>query len=461
MLITVLMQWLVFFSLAAFHLRYFGPNIFHPIVFYLIFHLLVFVLHPTMVELFHFNITYNYMRFMPSVETRIRALFVADVALAAFCLTATYVTRISRKPGTFPTQRGFPEDLNLPLLKRSFLLAAGILAPLIFISLYYYFTHPLLVQRHFGTTNAIQLSQSVKNGAVLFTSTPSYVWQAEYMMAPLVVAWAFLNRFRLIHCLPFATYIAIRSYDGSGRSAFVIIALAFGLLYLVSRARNVISARLVLFLAMILALFGALGQNRLLIKELTGTLNPIEAELRSDVSRSKVWSDRSYLDGQDFANYEYLSFIVYYVPEYSRTYTYFTQYLTVLVRPIPRVLWKDKPERDLIPMVNLNSFGRFDVLTPSIVGDGWVSLGYIGVIVTLTAVAWILGAAYNRFSLGEPSAFYTVTYCIILAFSVQWFRDGGTSIAVFLGVNLFPIWVWWMIHRWLSQGVVAPQGRTA
>jgi hypothetical protein len=133
----------------------------------------------------------------------------------------------------------------------------------------------------------------------------------------------------------------------------------------------------------------------------------------------------------------------------------------VLVRPIPRAIWKDKPERDLIPMVNLNSFGRFDVLTPSIVGDGWVSLGYIGVIVTLATVAWMLGSAYNRFALGEPSAIYTVVYCVILAFSLQWFRDGGTSIAVFLGVNLFPIWVWWMIHRWLSQGVVAPQRKMA
>jgi len=398
---------------------------------------------------------------MPSEETRIRALLVADVALASFCLSATYVTGITRNRATFPIQRGFPEDLNVPLLKRSFLLAAGILAPAILVSLYYYFTHPLLLQRHFGTTSAIQLTQSIKNGSVLFTSTPSYVWQAEYMTAPLVVPWAFLNRFRLLHCLPFAVYIAIRSYDGAGRFAFVIIALAFGLLYLVSHAKNVISGRLLLLFGMILVLFGALGQNRLLMKELTGTLSPVEAELRSDVSRAKVWSDRSYLDGQDFANYEYLSFIVYYVPEYSRTYTYFTQYLTVLVRPIPRVLWKEKPERDLIPMVNLNSFGRFDVLTPSIVGDGWVSLGYIGVIVTLATVAWILGAAYNRFSLGEPSAFYTVTYCIILAFSLQWFRDGGTSIAVFLGVNLFPIWVWWMIYRWLNQRAVAPPGRMA
>jgi hypothetical protein len=461
MFIMIAMQWLLFLSFAGFHLRYFGLNIFHPTIFYLFFHFVVFVLHPTMAELFHFNITYNYMRFMPSEETRIRALLVTDVALAAFCLTATYVTRMGRHPGTFPTQRGFPEDVNVALLKRSFLLATGILAPFILISLYYYFTHPLFVQRHFGTAHSIQLTQSIKTGQVLFTNTPSYVWQAAYMTAPLVTAWAFLNHFKIGHCLPFVIYIAIRSYDGAGRFAFVIIALAFGLLYLVSRAKNVVSGRLVLFLAMILVLFGALGQNRLLVKELTGTLNPVEAELKGGASHTKVWADRSYLDGQDFANYEYLSYIVYYVPDASKTYTYFTQYLTVLVRPIPRVIWKDKPERDLIPLVNLNSFGRFDVLTPSIVGDGWVSLGYIGVIVTLSTVAWILGSAYNRFSLGEPSAFYTVTYCIILAFSLQWFRDGGTSIAVFLGVNLFPIWVWWMIHRWLSQGVVAPEATPA
>jgi hypothetical protein len=461
MSIMIAMQWLVFLAFASFHIRYFGLNIFHPIIFYLLFHFLVFVFHPTVAEFFHFNITYNYMRFVPSEETRIRALLVADVALAAFCLTATYVTRISRVPGTFPTERGFSEDLNVPLLKRSFLLASAILTPVILVSLYYYFTHPLLIHRHFGTTSAMELTQSVKNGAVLFSNTPSYIWQAEYMTAPLVITWAFLNRFRLIHCIPFAIYIAIRSYDGAGRFAFVIIALAFGLLYLVSRAKDVVSSRLLLFMAMILVLFGALGQNRLLVKELTGTLNPVEAELRGEASHVKVWSDRSYLDGQDFANYEYLSFIVYYVPEYSRTYTYFTQYLTVLVRPIPRAIWKDKPERDLIPMVNLNSFGRFDVLTPSIVGDGWVSLGYIGVIVTLATVAWMLGSAYNRFALGEPSAIYTVVYCVILAFSLQWFRDGGTSIAVFLGVNLFPIWVWWMIHRWLSQGVVAPQRKMA
>ena len=65
MFTMIVMQWLVFLWFAGFHLRYFSMNIFHPVIFYLFFHFLVFVLHPTVAELFHFNITYNYIHSCP------------------------------------------------------------------------------------------------------------------------------------------------------------------------------------------------------------------------------------------------------------------------------------------------------------------------------------------------------------------------------------------------------------
>lgn len=450
--VMIAVQWVLFISVVAFQLRYFRMNLFHPVMFYLLFHAIVFVIHPTLAEIFQFHLVYEYMGFYPTQETQIQTLFISDLALVVFVVTSDFVTRRTIRAATFPAAVVPETPLEPRVVRRSLMVTIMLLGPIILYSIYDWITHPLIVQRHYGQVASTQLTQSSTTGAILFTNTTSYIVQAQFMAAPLLIALAYVNNFRWRYCLPFAAYILLRTYDGGGRVAFFLVGVAFGLAYLAHERRIAPTRKVLALFAALLVLFGVLGSNRVLVKQLLGTLSPVEQSVRVESEeRTRTWSDRSYLDGEDFANFEYLTFIVYYVPQASHTYTYFTQYLNLLVQPIPRMIWKGKPERDLIPMINLNSFGRFDVLTKSIVGDGWMSLGYFGVVITLAAVSFILSAAYNRFSMGPSSVFYTIMYCVLLGFSVQWFRDGGTSIAIFLGVNLLPVWIWRSIYQWMMR----------
>lgn len=457
MQLMVFIQWAIFISAVVFQLRYFRNNLFHPNVYYLVFHGIVFVIHPTLAQIFDFHLVYEYMGFYPTDAVRAQALFTSDLALIVFVATSSFITRKTVRQPVYPVAAVPELPLDERSVRRSLVMTMMLLGPVILYSIYDWIAHPLIVQRHYGVVSSTQLSQSSTTGAILFTNSTSYLLQAQFMAAPLLIAWAYVNKFRWKYCLPFLAYILIRTYDGGGRVTFFLVGIAFGLTYLVHQRKKMPTTRVLALFGVLLVLFGVLGSNRVLVKQLVGSLSPVEESVRvSSEQRTREWSDKSYLDGQDFANFEYLTFIVNYVPAASNTYTYFTQYLNLLVQPIPRVLWKGKPERDLIPMINLNSFGHFDVLTPSIVGDGWMSMGYFGVALTVAIVSLILSSAYNRFALGPSSVFYTIGFCILMAFSVQWFRDGGTSIAIFLGVNFLPIWVWRGIYNWMTRTHAAP-----
>ena len=124
------------------------------------------------------------------------------------------------------------------------------------------------------------------------------------------------------------------------------------------------------------------------------------------------------------------------MPERTGTYNYGLQYLQLFTEPIPRIFWPGKPPGAPVGLVDISPYVNFLGLTFSLVGDGWVSGGWIGVIITMGLAGIILGCAHrffwNRTNQVLPSLFYIG----LLSISPNWFRDGGISVFKFL------LWTW-------------------
>lgn len=457
-MITVFLgiHWVLFLSLAALQVRFFKVNAFHPASWYLLFHFIVFVLRPTAVYSLEWYRVFEYQHYMPNPQVAVETLALTDFALIVFLSVCWSLNWKLRELSPF---REDGASGLLPLSQAqitAFKIVAGALLIPVLWSLYYGYTHPI-VHGHNGSLNAIELTQDLKTGATKFQNSTAYLFDLQYVGGALALMWAYVNRFRFISLLPLVGYTFLRAAQGGGRFSFALLAIAVGLAFLAQRRLSKPTLRMMLGAALVGALFMSVGTDRLLIRRALGQVSDVELATTSQ-DENREWSDNSSLNGPDFANYEFLSYVVNVVPEQSHTYTYFTQYLTLLIKPIPRMIWPDKPDRDLITMINLNDYGNFFGLTVSLVGDGWMSLGLPGVAITMAIAAAICAGVYGRLFRGPVSPFRLIGTCIFLALSPQWFRDGGYSVVEFLCAHLAPVALWWLVWRIM---IAAPKTRPA
>jgi hypothetical protein len=443
------LQWIFLAVLVGFHVSKFGASIFQPNIIYFVFHFIVFVFHPTLVYAFDFKNMFEYLHFYPDEGDAANTFLVADLGLLVFTGVGWWMSRRLNPRGVFPRPEASPLPNVDSLLRSSFLVTAVLLGPAAVWSLLYNFTHPI-IGAHNGDLSSITLTKDAATGVTLFTNSTGYIVDLQFMMATLSIGWAYLNRFRLIHMIPFVVYAFFRAYAGAGRFTFMLLAVAFALVYLMQKRLTRPTSRMILIGLALFTLFAAIGNDRGFVKKLTGTYSSVEAGVEEDRGPRRL-QDMSILNGADFANYEYLSYVVHHVPKSFGTYTYFTQYLDIVIKPIPRMLWPGKPVKNLIPMIDLNAVGVFSGLTVSLVGDGWMSLGFFGVVMTMAIASLICNGFYLKFARTPQSHFGALAYCIFLSLAPEWFRDGAVYVLEFAGAHLAPLVVWWLIWRYLAN----------
>jgi hypothetical protein len=232
-------------------------------------------------------------------------------------------------------------------------------------------------------------------------------------------------------------------YEGWARWTIVLPLISLAMLYTARRGRRWLPISVIVAAIPLYVIFQQLGENRDAFKAFV-LGQPVE----QTAIDGRSWIERQ--DNLDFANFDYLTYVMNVVPEKSQTYTYFTQYLQLFTEPIPRVLWPQKPIGPPVQLVNLNDYGDFVGLTVSIVGDGWLSAGWLGVVVTLLIVATVVSAAHRWLWRSQMSTFRILLYCTFLPLTLQWYRDGGISIAKFLLFSLAPIFLWHAIAGYLE-----------
>jgi len=418
-------------------------SMFHPLTFYLIFHGLVFVARPILVHIYQFGEVWFFMGFWPSPQQFVLTLLVSTVALTAFALACGLTGNVRPDLDRQPTQG----------LDTAEVVAYGVtlllLGPLAIYS-------AIMRQEgaSFDFTGDVQMERDPVTGQPIYVNTTGYIAEAHAMGLPLTLGLIFLSRFNPLSFIPFGMFVLYRAYLGWGRWAIIMGVISLVLLVLYHTRHKWFAWWHVLAGLPVLFLFHLLGTQRGYIRALIqGEAPPVTEE----PGRSFVDS----LANQDLANFDFLTYILWVVPGQSNTYTYFTQYLQLFTEPIPRMFWPGKPVGAPIKLVELNDYGNFSNLTASLAGDGWMSGGWLGMIITMVLVGAVLGRVHRWFwekgSLTRPGVLF---YCTFVPLSLQWYRDGGISIFKFGLFALLPILVWVgmtrLLRAWIAIGVDEP-----
>ena len=410
----IYLQWAVAGFVALFMIWRGQMTLFHPSAVYLAFHVIVFCIRPTMVHFFDFDFVFRYMELLPKSQDLHLALYLSSAGLIALVLAFTLGSR-----GAVPLVFGPKRELN-EFDRRAFYMMAAVFGPA-------------------GVYSAIAARPKGEmiNGVFVMTGTSGYVNDLQNVLIPVCIAFVLVFRWRWWSFLPFAGYIFYRMGQGWGRWTFILSCFLLVLVWLWDHRRRFPPWWSLLAAPLMMMLFLKLSHDRMFFRTW------LSGEKSYNVQRAETARDwRVKWDTLDFANYDFLAYIVTHVPRHTKSYTYGAQYLQLFTEPIPRKLWKGKPIGAPVKFYDLNDYGNFVGLTPSIVGDGWQSGGWTGMIVTLSFAGGMLGYGYKWFTRNQDVVHKACAFLIVNAMIIQLFRDGGISIFKFLFFSLVPLFVW-------------------
>jgi hypothetical protein len=121
-------------------------------------------------------------------------------------------------------------------------------------------------------------------------------------------------------------------------------------------------------------------------------------------------------------------------------YYYGTTYLNLLLLPVPRPFWENKPSlvqwiTDVsIPSRNLKELGAI----PTIYGEAYVNFGYLGIIFIPFLFAKYSSRWYFNILNTDPHSANLYFYLYFAAIGVQVYRDGLNAIIIFLSAYNIP-----------------------
>lgn len=411
-------------------------NFYSGLFVYLAFHFIAFVQRPIVVYAFDLRAEFIYLTYMPTEGVFLSALLAANLGLVSFVFG--YLFMLGFQPLAVRFQSVTVTEADKKALLTTFLL----LLPLILYSMYLVLTtryyHDIGL---FDDMRELSIRIDAETGASVFVESSAYIVFARDLALPFASIFAIVNRLRWWSFIPLV-FCALMALQVGARWETVISTFVAVTIVLYYRRYSLPRLRHAAILLVILFLFILMGQNRSLINEvLLGEFS----NLTFDLGTSSLG------DHPDFANFEWLTFVIGKVPDISRSYTYFTQYLGLFTQPIPRVLWPDKPIGSPIMWVNLQSYGRFIGRTTTLVGDGWMSLGYIGVMITLSGAGAGYGWLYKKFCSANISIYMFCGYFWMEGLLIQWARDGGTRILEFAFFCVAPLFLAYVVKQLLWQ----------
>ena len=414
-------------------------SIFHPLTFYTLFHGFIFVFRPIVARIMDFQTIYRSYQFTPSASDKLTVILASNlgfVTFAACCMLAGNVAMRFKQDSVAIAQR--------ERVKPLFLWVAAICVPI--------GAYSLSIVWNGAATSEVGYAGMVRDagtGVSVNTANNGYLMEAQLMLASCgaVLAWVF--RFRVLAVLPLVLFVVFRAGTG-GRGPFVTALATVGLLWLYERRRRLPTVPILAIMAAVVVVFNVVGDDRgASVRRAIGQENSSEVFGRNRIGER-------WLEGMDFGNLEYFEYLVYTIPQKTHTYGYFLDTLQVFTEPVPRVLWSGKPVGAPFNNIYLLDYGNAIGMTRSLPGQGWYSLGWLGVIFWCGLWGYVLGRIYRRFVEGAQGTFETAAYMVFLPILIVAFRDGQLVTVFRQGLFFFaPIVMWWLFARALGVPGVA------
>lgn len=419
----------VFFIVLYTYRFYSRPVFYSPLFIYIVFHFLVFVVRPFLVIYFEFDHGWWYMFYYPSDVAIVKTFFVSSFALLIFYFSFTFSS--NNCAPLFNLKHSYGD------ISKSEVYAFLVLCVLV-LPLGIYSTVTTL-----GGVHSDDVGMEFIDGIRVHTQTTGYVVDAKNMLFSFCIIAIFVFRFKPLSFIFIAIFMFHRAFIGYGRWGIILALISLSVIYLHSKKQYWPSKKIVILIPIVFLLFNILGHNRDAIRGLF-----------EDVTESyNVYESEGFhpLDTLDFANFDYLTFIVDKIPEDTQTYRFGAQYLQLITEPIPRILWADKPLGEPIKFYDLNDYGHFLGLTYSLPGDGWSSGGFIGVFFTMLIFGWLIGKYYLYFCRHLHNINILLMYCIVFPMFIQLYRDGGISIFKFLLFTLAPVFIFNIVKSFIKR----------
>ena len=292
-------------------------------------------------------------------------------------------------------------------------------------------------------------------GLVLLGSVPGIekpqldlgAWQ-ESSWVTVTMTWAGLSLLALIYwygfkwwlSAPMAAYLLIMGIQGYHRFRAIIPLLLLLQIYLDRRQKRWPPAIVVSGIVAAMLLFypmktiGRMAQEGATFGEITES----SSEILRDVVAGQN-GDQMILD-------QLASTLT--LVDRTGNYYYGTTYLALLVAPVPRQWWPQKPGlADYIADYSAPSRPMAEMgMVPTFIGEFYLNFGYAGVILLSYLMAYGLTCIYFR---AYRSSYYSVLrfgYLLVACNLVQVYRDGLMSLAVFTLINMMPLSVIVLIH---------------
>lgn len=429
---------LTFLAVGAYYVRsgLFSP--YHPFTFYCAFHGLVFVIRPWIAWYCKYDLIYLAFQFWPSQSDKITAILATTLGFVVF---AAVCLRIGNVPMRFRQDRATHDERRR--LFPTFIWVVVLCGPIAIYSLFH--------QWQYGLEGMV-LDRST--GISINTTANGYLVDAQLMLVSLCAVVAWINRFRLMSLAPLAFFVLYRAGTG-GRAPFIAAIVSVGLFYLFERRHLFPPLRIALLLIPSLLLFRLVGDDRG-----ASVKNFVNADGGAIVATTN--RPTRLLESMDYANLEFMEYLVYVIPQRSGTYDYFLSNLQIFTEPVPRVFWPDKPVGPPISRVDLMRYGQPIGMTLSVTGQGWYALGWLGVVIWSGLFGWAMGLVYRKFVNGPQSAFQTAAYMVFVPSLIVGYRDGSVlTLLRSTGVYMVPIILWYVLSRLLGLPSVASLRKAA
>jgi hypothetical protein len=269
-----------------------------------------------------------------------------------------------------------------------------------------------------NTNSYLNITQRLlPGGGQAFVGSSGYQNIGMEFIPPLFIILYFRSGFTRLNLALTAAYMFVIMYMGSNRAAFLTIALAAIVSYLVRTGIKHFRVRHMVIGLVLLAIFDVIGGNRYAVRELlSGEVNTAAEGGKWQIIRNQ---GGALADLQEF---ESMTLVTTVIPERSNSYNWFTQYGSLLVRPIPRQWWEDKPiDTSIVSMVD---YGNFYFLTFSMMGDAYSNMGIPSLVLIMALDGFLLCSLYKMVKRGT-SANVLLLFTLITAYLPLLYRDGG------------------------------------
>lgn len=410
---------LVWVLIAGYSFYKLALPIYHPFSLMLIYHLLGFVLRPYYIVKNGGSVLWYRIGFSPDMGDILLASLVANIALFSTFLGFVLTTRTEQ--GRIPLPAPFHFEVGRPVMFFASLLVVAALG--------LYANYRIFAGAGLESVLAIETQLDAMAGQRLVGISGYVTALAEFLPSVLLLL-VMVPRYRKFAIALIVAYVVLRMAAGAQRLSFVVVIVGAVFYFLVATRRRFPSVKMILLLIAFAFAFNIIGGDRYAVRRIfmgTATFGEVITAFQEMRGGEGITNDVAEFD---------VSTATLGVVTRNEAYTYGTQYLRLLVWPIPRQIWHEKPVYTSI--VNLNDFGDFRYLTTGVYADTFMSFSFFS-LVGMMLFLGIFFAKIYEILLRTYNVRHMMFFWIALIYAKTILRDGGVTVFYFWIFSMIPI----------------------